>query len=87
MIPSTPAVEELILMGSSRDMEKAKQNGKMASNTTENGIKIFSTDKALKPKKMGQNTKESSTMERNKDMANTGGPTEACIEVSGITIW
>ena len=86
MIPSTPAAEELILMGSSRDMEKANQNGKMASNTTENGMKIFSTDKALKPKKITLNTKENSTMGRSKDMASTGGPTEACIEASGITI-
>ena len=62
MIPSTPAAEELILMGSSRDMEKANQNGKMASNTTENGMKIFSTDKALKPKKITLNTKENSTI-------------------------
>ena len=86
MIPSTPAVEELILMGSSRDMEKAKQNGKMASNMTENGIKTSSTVKALKPKKMVRYTKENSTAGRNKDMASTGGPTEACIEASGITI-
>ena len=46
MIPSTPAAEELILMGSSRDTEKAKQNGKMASNMTVIGIKMFSTVKA-----------------------------------------
>lgn len=73
-------------MGSSRDMVKAKQNGKMASSTTEIGIRIFSTDKALKPKKIALNTKENSTMEKSKDMASTDGPTEACIEASGITI-
>lgn len=67
-------------------MGKAKQSGRMVSNMTAIGTKMFSTVKALKSRKTARNTKGNSTMVRNKGTANTGGPMAACIEASGITI-
>ena len=67
-------------------MERVKQSGKMVSNMTAIGTKMFSTVKALKPRKTARNTKVNSTMVKSKDMANTGGLMVACIEASGITI-
>jgi hypothetical protein len=46
IIPCTPAVEERIEMDYSKDMVKAKQSGRRASNTKVNGKKICKTVKA-----------------------------------------
>lgn len=68
----------------SKDMVKAKQSGKRASNTKVNGKKICKTVKALRPKKMAHTFKDNFIMAKSKDMESTGGQTQVFTKASGI---